>query len=200
MKKVFKSMIVVLSFLSMGMLTTSCDENSSIGGILSNLFGNLLGGQSEVYNYIGTGTSECLDASDKGWTYINGTKPSALSSVPVKLSIQNSLATLEFPSYKDGQVEVHDVAFYNLALSTSKDGSYSVLSVGEKSTIDGYIMYEGKKYNARSVFVETKSGSEGIRATTEGLLLDICIYFLSDSDTDYSKAVNFTYNGKIVTE
>jgi len=68
MKKVFKSMIVVLSFLSMGMLTTSCEE----GGILSQILPNLFG-QTETYNYSGTATSECLTgaASTMQWNYIN---------------------------------------------------------------------------------------------------------------------------------
>jgi hypothetical protein len=190
MKKVFKSMIVALSFLSMGMLTTSCEE----GGILSQILPNLFG-QTETYNYSGTATSECLTgaASTMQWNYIN-TPTSIKLTAPVTLTVKNSLTTLELPSYIDGKVTMNNVTLYNLAMAASNDQSHTVLSVGESSTIDGSIQIGSTTYTAGTVYI-TKA-----QATPESLILDMTIYFAAQNENDYTKAVNFTYNGKIVTE
>ncbi len=113
MRKVFKSMMIALSFLSMGMVTTSCEE----GGILSQILGNLLG-QTETYNYTGTATSESLTgaASTMQWNYIN-TPTSTKLTAPVTLTIQNSLATLALPAYTDGNVTMNGVTLYSLDMS-----------------------------------------------------------------------------------
>lgn len=190
MKKVFKNMMIALSFLSMGMVTTSCEE----GGILSQLLPNLFG-QTEIYNYEGSATSECLTgaASTMQWNYIN-TPTSVKITAPVRLTVKNSLTTLELPSYIDGKVTVNNVTLYDLAMAASNDQSHTVLSVGESSSIDGSIQIGAATYNAGTVYI-TKA-----QATPESLILDMTIYFAAQNETDYTKAVNFSYNGKIVTE
>lgn len=194
MKKVFKSMMLALSFLSVGLVTTSCEE----GGILSQILGNLFG-QTETYNYTGSGTSECLtgSASTMEWTYINSSTPSKLTTTPVTLECKNSLATLTLPSYKDGKVTMNGVALYNLDMAASADNSYTALTVGESSSIDGSIVYENTTYNAATVYITSA------RATSETMILEMTIYFQSAADAtagDYSKAINFTYSGKIVAQ
>ena len=195
MKKVFKSMIVVLSFLSMGMLTTSCEE----GGILSQILGNLFG-QTETYNYMGSGTSECLTGSylEGKWNYINSSTPSKLTTTPVKLECKNSKATLTLPAYTDGKVTINGVTFYDLDMTASADNSYTALSVNDSQTegsrIEGSVVYGGKTHKAGTVFIESA------KATSETMILKMTLYFLNEAETDYDFAINFTYNGKIVTE
>ena len=191
MKKTFKYAAIALAFLCTGSVMTSCDGDDNILTQIINLIFNT----GETYTYQGTATSLSLDGSttSEGWTgnYINSNQPTS-RTLQVSLKAGNT-AELTIPAYTDGKVTVNTITIYNLAMTASSDNSYTVLSIGDNSTIDGTITYNGVTYTAANLYI-AKS-----QVTSGAISLDLTMYFQGSGEDDYSKAINFTYTGAAIT-
>lgn len=196
MKKVFKSMMIALSFLSMGMLTTSCEE----GGILSQILGNLFG-TGQTYNFIGTASSQTMSGktTETGWVYtsfVNATTANPegkynFSNVPVSITCAET-ATITIPAYVEGKVSTTEIALGSLVMTTNSAGTYTMLDVGTDGfTASGTMTYEGKDYSICSLYID----QDNTKATSSKLELDLTIYFKNASESDITKAIRFRYAG-----
>lgn len=188
MKKTFKYVMVALAMLSAGTVITSCEgEDNFLTQII-----NLLFNTGETYTYQGKATSLSLDGSttEQGWVgnYINGNQPSS-RSLQVSLKAGNT-AEVAIPAFTDGKVTVNAITIYNLAMTASSDNSYTILDLGENSSIDGSIIYDGVTYSAANLHIYSA------QVTSAAISLDMDIFFQGSNDgTDYSKCVKFTYTG-----
>ena len=152
----------------------------------------------ETYTYQGKATSQILQGSTvegQGWrgNYINATNsnPTGISTIS---SMQASLecgqtAKLTLPAYTDGKGRTSPITIYNLVTTASNDLSYTNLSIGDNSTIDGTITVDGQTYTAANLYIEKAA------ATTLQLSFAGTIYFANADNTDYNIAINFSYAG-----
>lgn len=196
MRKVFKSMMIALSFLSMGMVTTSCEE----GGILSQILGNLFD-SGQTYNYTGKASSQTMSGSTIGqnWCYtsfVNSTQSNPdgiyyFTDVPVSITCSET-ATIKIPSYIEGDVQTSEILLGSLVMTPNSSETYTMLSVGEDGfSHSGNMTYEGKEYGIESLYID----EDNTRATSTTLELDLIIYFKNNAETDITKAIRFKYSG-----
>lgn len=197
MKKTFKYVMVALAMLSAGTVITSCEgEDNFLSQII-----NLLFNTGETYTYQGKATSQILQGSTvegQGWRgkYINETNSnptgiSTISSMQVSLECGQT-AKLTLPAYTDGKGQTSTITIYNLAMTASNDQTYTNLSIGDNSTIDGTITVDGQTYTAANLYIENATATSGQFAFTG------TIYFANADNTDYAIAINFTYAGASV--
>ena len=197
MKKTFKCVMIALAMLSAGTVITSCESDDNF---LSQII-NMLFNTGETYTYQGTATSQILQGStteDQGWrgNYINATNnnPTGISTIS---SMQTSLecgqtAKLTIPAYTDGKATTSTITIYNLVMTASTDNSYTNLSIGDNSTIDGTITVDRQTYTAANLYIEKATATSGQLAFTG------TIYFANADNTDYAIAINFSYAGSSV--
>lgn len=185
MKKLFKSALLVLALLGAGTVTTSCDSET-----LQQIIG-LLFNTGQTYTYQGTATSQALTGSYSSgeWHYINENKNTQLTSMTAQLQ-SSTTGTLTLAPYTDGAVTVNQITIYNLTMTAAADQSYTALSIGDNSTIDGTIVYNGTTYTAANLYIEKA------QATSAGLVLSMTLYFQAANTDDYQMAINLTYNGQ----
>jgi len=185
MKKLFKSALLVLALLGAGTVTTSCDSET-----LQQIIG-LLFNTGQTYTYRGTATSQALTGSYSSgeWHYINENKNTQLTSMTAQLQ-SSTTGTLTLAPYTDGAVTVNQITIYNLTMTAAADQSYTALSIGDNSTIDGTIVYNGTTYTAANLYIEKA------QATSAGLVLSMTLYFQAANTDDYQMAINLTYNGQ----
>lgn len=193
MKKVFKSALLVLTMLTTGLVTTSCD-NETIQQIINTVIGNLFN-TGQTYTYTGSATSQSLTGSYNSgkWNYVNQSKNTQLTNMTVQLQSKQT-GTLSLAPYTDGDVTVQQITIYNLTMTAAADQSYTALSIGDNSTIDGTIQYKGTTYTAANLYIEKA------QATSGNISLSMTLYFQDPNKTDdYQMAINLTYTGQAVT-
>ena len=188
MKKLFKSALLVLALLGAGTVTTSCDSET-----LQQIIG-LLFNTGQTYTYQGTATSQALTGSYSSgeWHYINENKNTQLTSMTAQMQ-SSTTGTLTLAPYTDGAVTVNQITIYNLTMTAAADQSYTALSIGDNSTIDGTIVYNGTTYTAANLYIEKA------QATSAGLVLSMTLYFQAANTDDYQMAINLTYTGQATT-
>ncbi len=192
MKKLFKSALLVLAMLGTGLVTTSCNSET-LQQIIDTVIGNLFN-TGQTYTYTGTATSQSLNGkySTSEWRYINENKNTQLTNMTVQLK-SSTTGTLTLSPYTDGAVTVNQISIYNLTMTTAADQSYTSMSIGENSSIDGNIVYNGITYTAANLYIEKA------QATSGSITLNMTLYFQGTEEDDYSKAINFTYTGTAIT-
>ena len=188
MKKVFKSAMLVLAMLTTGLVTTSCDSET-LQQIIGMLFNT-----GQTYTYSGSATSQSLTGSYNSgeWHYVNQNHDTQLTNMTVQLQ-SSTTGTLTLAPYTDGAVTVQQITIYNLAMTAAADQSYTSLSIGENSTIDGTIQYNGVTYTAANLYIEKA------QATSGNISLKMTLYFQTANTEDYQMAINLTYTGAAVT-
>lgn len=192
MKKNVKYLFLAIALLCSGCVLTSCEgDDNIISQIINGIFN-----PGQTYYYQGTATSLALDGSttEQGWMgdYINSNQPSS-HSMQVTLKASNT-AEVHIPAYTDGKVTVNPITIYNLTMTANSDNTYTELGIGEGSSINGSIVYNGITYNTVNLYITSS------RVTADDIALDMTIYFLGDNEgNDPSKAINFTYTGKGIT-
>ncbi|MBQ7571898.1 MAG: hypothetical protein IJT19_06635 [Bacteroidaceae bacterium] len=188
MKKVFKSAMLVLAMLTTGLVTTSCDSET-LQQIIGMLFNT-----GQTYTYSGSATSQSLTGSYNSgeWHYVNQNHDTQLTNMTVQLQ-SSTTGTLTLAPYTDGAVTVQQITIYNLAMTAAADQSYTSLSIGENSTIDGTIQYNGVTYTAANLYIEKA------QATSGNISLKMTLYFQAANTDDYQMAINLTYTGAAVT-
>lgn len=192
MRKTFKSVIIAISIVCMGGVVTSCgDDNDGglFGGII-NIIQNLFN-TGESYTYTGVGTAYTMTGSSETaqWQLVNA-ETTSFNNAQTVLTIGNNTGTLTLPNLTDGKVTFKDVVIYNLALN-NEDASKTRFDFGENTSIDGSIVIDGTTYSAANLYIE----QEKTYVTTTNIALEFSIYFDDNEDGDYSKVVNFTYEG-----
>ena len=188
MKKTIKLAVLALATLTMGSVMTSCDE---VTNLIQQLFN-----PGETYTYTGTGEAYTMNGSSKTgeWQLINENK-TALTSAQVVLKCGSNTGTITLPNITDGKASMQNGVIYNLALN-NENASKTTFDFGENTSIDGSLVIDGKTYTAANLYIE----QEKTYVTTTKMVLEFSIYFDDDEDGDYSKVVNFTYEGAAASE
>ena len=180
--------MLVLAMLTTGLVTTSCDSET-LQQIIGMLFNT-----GQTYTYSGSATSQSLTGSYNSgeWHYVNQNHDTQLTNMTVQLQ-SSTTGTLTLAPYTDGAVTVQQITIYNLAMTAAADQSYTSLSIGENSTIDGTIQYNGVTYTAANLYIEKA------QATSGNISLKMTLYFQAANTDDYQMAINLTYTGAAVT-
>ena len=191
MKKAFTKVLIALTILCTGTISTSCDSET-IGQLLP-LITSLLN-TGETYLYTGQGNSQSLTGSyaQGRWTALNSS-PYNYSTMQVQLVCKET-GTLTIQAFNEGDVAVSEITLSELSLTPNDDETYTILDLTENSCISGDMTVNGVTYTACSIYPET------LAATPEEIALKMTVYFQAEGEEDYTKAVNFTFTGKVATE
>ena len=144
----------------------------------------------EDYAYTGTATSISLTGSFKSgeWNYVNRNLTTKFTDMKVDFQCGSSTGRLIVTPYTDGDVTVEQITISELVMTAASDNSYTTLSVGENSYIEGDIYYNGTSYTAASLYIDKAQMASGSTA------LEMTIYFQDPNRTDdFQMAINFTF-------
>lgn len=142
------------------------------------------------YTYTGTATSMSLTGSfNTGeWNYVNRNLTTKFTDMKVDFQCGSSTGRLIVTPYTDGDVTVAQITIYELVMTAASDNSYTTLSVGENSYIEGTIFYNNKVYYAANLYISKAQMTPGRTA------LEMTIYFQDPNRTDdFQMAINFTF-------
>ena len=148
----------------------------------------------QTYTYSGSATSQSLTGSYTSgeWRYANESQTTKLTNMTVQLQ-SSTMAHLTLAPYTDGVVTVNQISISSLEMTVAS-GGYTVLSIGDRSTIDGCITYNGVTYTAANLYIEKAL------VTSIAISLEMTIYFQdSNKPDDYQMAINLTYHSGILS-